>query len=160
MALTSQGFRGSVVLADNGGDKSTLNYVLTAATVGDAITAMGAIVAALGPITNAVVVGYSVREVWEEETVTLPADGVQNEVKAIISARIDAAGEKFATLRIPAPSIGIFAGTSGEAADRIDGADSDLGTYLALFGSAGVATVSDGETLLAPGVATVRGRRT
>lgn len=150
MALASTGFEGSVNLLDNGGNRSTLRYDLTAETIADAVTDMGTIAAALGAITGAEVAGYTVSQVFEEETLTLPAAGVQIEDIALITAQIATGSPvelKWATVKIPAPVIGIFQASSGPLADVVDPADADLRTYLGTFESGGEATLSDGELL-------------
>lgn len=58
---------------------------------------------------------------------------------------LDDKGDKTVNLRIPAPSIGIFLGTTGEARDLVDIADTDLVDFIAEISM--YYTVSDGETV-------------
>jgi len=55
---------------------------------------------------------------------------------------------KFVSLRIPAPAVSIFQGTTGENKNVIDITDADLRTYLGLFESTGPILVSDGESIM------------
>jgi hypothetical protein len=108
----------------------------------------------MNAITDGVIVAYSVGQAFEEDTTYYAATGVQIENIALISARIDAAEDKWAQLRIPAPVIGIFQASSGKMAKVVDPADADLVTYLNSFvETTGVASLSDGEYLISPGTA-------
>ena len=163
MALVSAGFFLTVTLADAGGNKSTLQYDLQSDTLGDAATDAATILAELAPITDAVVVSYRIGEKFSEDTTFYAVTGVEIENIASVVARIDAAQEKFATLKIPAPNVGIFQAANGSGYNQVDGGDADLIAYLNLFqtgANGGVANVSDGENLVSPGTAgNVRGKR-
>lgn len=159
MALTSQGFFGTVTLIDNGGNTSTLSYDLTAAAIGDAVTDMGTVVTRLAAVTDAEVKGYTVGQKFAESALSLPAGGVQVENTAVISALISGEVSKYAILKIPAPVAGIFVGSSGAAANLVDANDTDLGTYLGTFTTGGLATVSDGEVIDTVSAAHVSGKR-
>jgi len=159
MAITSDGWKGTVTLVDNGADVSTLRYDLVAADAADAAAAMADVIAALDAVTDAVIGSWSVGEHYSEKSLSLPANGVQVQNQAIVSVQIYGNPVKRAQFRIPAPVVGIFGGSSGEAADTIDPGDADLQTYGALFGNGGVATISDGETIAGISTATARGHR-
>jgi hypothetical protein len=161
MALSATGFFANFTLTDSGGNDSTLRYKLTSADIATAVTDAGTIVTALNAITDAVITGYTVGQAYEEDSAFLAAEGVQIENVASISARIDAAEEKWATLRIPAPNIGIFQAATGSKSNVVDPADAALVTYLNLFvETTGICTLSDGENLLSPGTAgNVDGKR-
>jgi hypothetical protein len=161
MALVSTGYFANVTVTDSGGNDSTLRYSLVSEDLATALTDTGTIVAALNAITDGVVTSYSVGEKYEEDSAFLAAEGVQCENIAVISARINAAEEKFAQLRIPAPNIGIFQAATGKNSNKVDPADSALVAYLNLFvASSGVCELSDGENLLSPGTAgNVDGKR-
>lgn len=163
MALASTGFEATVTLLDNSADKSVLRYKLTAETAADALTDTQAIVAALAAITDGLVAGYSVSEVYEEDTPILPSAGVKITDIALVTAQIATADPvvlKWANVRIPTPVIGVFQASSGPLADEVDPADTDLRTYLAIYESGGEATISDGEHLKDVTVAgNVKGKR-
>lgn len=161
MSLTAKsGYVLSVTLVDNGNNESTKSFHITEdAVYADALTDAQSILTALDAITNAVIKSWSLAKVYEEDALVLPAEGIQVENTARVSALITNEVAKYAQFVIPAPVIGIFTGTSGAAANTVDGADADLGTFLLLFGAAGVATVSDGETIESPSTATVKGKR-
>jgi hypothetical protein len=153
MALASTGFFATITLADSGGNKSTLRYNLVAEDIETAETDTGTIITRLNAITDGVIVGYNVGESFEENATFLAAEGVQVENVAMLSARISNAKEKYAQLRIPAPSIGIFQQTTGSKSNVVDNTDADLLTYLSTFVTDGLATLSDGEILLNPSAA-------
>lgn len=159
MALVSQGFSLSVTLSDQGGNKSTLKYDLVAADFATAVTAAATVIAALDAVTDAAIVAYSLAERFEEDTSAFGLGEVEN--VASIVARIDAAEQKYATIRIPAPVDGIFQAASGPLYNVVDPADVALVAYLDIWDSTGgVANLSDGEKLVDPGTAgNVTGKR-
>lgn len=152
MALASVGFFLSVTLSDQGGNRSTLRYELSSATMAEAVTDAATVLAELGPVTDAAIVGYSVGEKFEEDTSLFGTGEIEN--IASVVARIDSAEQKYATVKIPAAADGIFKAASGPDYNVVDAADADLVAYLNLWETtAGVATLSDGETLEDPGTA-------
>jgi len=161
MSLASTGFFANLTLTDSGGNNSTLRYKLVSEDIETAVTDAGTLVTALNAITDAVITGYSVGEMYEENSSFLAAEGVQVENVALVSARIDDAEEKWAQLRIPSPNIGIFQAATGKKSNVVDPADSALVAYLNLFVvTTGICTLSDGENLLSPGTAgNVDGKR-
>lgn len=147
MALVSAGWRLSVTLVDSEGSESVLKYALTAANYADAWTATGLILAALNPVTDAVIKGHATSEVYVEDALTLPS-GVEVEKRAVITGRIeDSVPVRYANVVIPAPNQGIFQAATGSGARLIDKADAALLAYLALFEDGGSATISDRESL-------------
>jgi hypothetical protein len=148
MALASVGWEMTVTLADNGGGLSNLNYQLVAATAADAATAGGTIRTALAAVTGMSLMSYTLTERFVDAVAVLPGDdGVQRENRAKLNCVLNS-GLKAETIYIPAPVIGIFEGTSGDAADRVDIADADLVAYLEIWKVSGaLATLSDGEYL-------------
>jgi hypothetical protein len=159
VAITTDGFFGSITLVDNGNNLSTLQYALTGGDFATALADLQGIVTLLEAVTDAVVKGYRVGEAYSEKALSLPAGGVQVENVASISALITGFVDKYAIIKIPAPKAGIFTGSSGDAANVIDANDADLAAYLGTFLAAGEATVSDGETIQAVSTATVKGKR-
>lgn len=160
MALASTGYFATVTCVDSGGNKSTLTYRLSAATIADALTDAATIITRLNAVTDAVILSYRVGEQFEEDSAYYAAAGVQIEDRASLSCVIDAGELKYATLLIPSPTIGIFVASTGPNSNVVDPADTDLVTYLTTFATGGIATLSDGETLLSPGTAgNVTGKR-
>jgi hypothetical protein len=150
MALVTTGFVGSVTLQDEEGSRATLQYDLTAVTNAAALIDMGDIVTRLAAITDCAISGYSVSEVFAEDTLVLP-DGVEVEKRAVISAKL--AGtlpQEYVNIVIPGPTGGIFIAATGPDAKRVDPADADLRAYLATFANAGEATISGGQTIVDP----------
>lgn len=161
MALVTKGYFLNVVLVDASGEnKATLRYNVVAADFPTLVTNVATIIAALGAITDAVIVGYSLGEKFGEDSSFNAAAGVEIENIASVSCRLDAPQEKWATLKIPAPVEGIFETATGTGRNRIDPTDADLLTYLNLFvTTTGICTLSDGETTVIPGAANTKGRR-
>jgi hypothetical protein len=151
MALAHMVYRTTVTLVDAGGNKSEMKFTMTSATMADALSDAQTIVAALNPLTDAVITGYAVSDVWEDSAVQFAAGGVQVEEIALISARIDTAQEKYAILRIPAPVAGLFQATTGKKSNVVLTTYAALITYLSLCsGATPVFTVSEGEKLADP----------
>lgn len=150
MALTSQGFVLSVQLVDNGANVTTKEYNLDSANYADAVTDAATVLAALDPVTLAVVKSYSIRESYTEDALTLPGVAVQIENKARIVIGIDGEPNKKWTHDIPAPNTSLFIDISGPGANIVDTAEASLVTYMELFEATGPVTVSDGERVEAP----------
>lgn len=155
MALVSKGTFLNVVLADEAGNKSTMQYALTYTTLAllsTGVTAgdITAVLTALNAVTDARVVSYSLGQAFAEDADFYGASGSEVENVALISAKVDSATPgKVVSMRIPAPVIGIFEAAQGEGKNIVDVSDADLQTYLTLFDS-GVITISDGEHIEDP----------
>jgi len=148
MALTSQGWEMTVTVADNGNGRSNLNFQLVAATAADAATAGSTIRTLLDAVTDMTIMGYTLTERFEDPVAALPAAGVQRENRAKLICNVDGFANKVTTIYIPAPVIGIFQDTTGEAADRVDPTDVDMLAYLNIWQVTGaLAKTSDGEYL-------------
>lgn len=148
MALTSVGFEGYINLVDSEGSRSTLRYALTAANFTDALSAIGLLVTRIGPVTDAVIESYGTGEKYAEDALALPA-GVEIEKRAVLTCKIaDSFPQKYVNLFLPAPSSGIFLATTGPNAKVVDTNDADIIAYLSSFEDAGLATVSDGESII------------
>ncbi len=148
MAIVSDGFAGSISVADNGGQVSTLQYELTAIDFIGAAADMVTILAALVGIIDGEVISYRVCEVFIENAITLPAAGVQIQDKASMTVSL-VGGPKKANIKVPTPKIIIFTGASGGGADVIDISDGALLVYIALFEAGNQALISDGEEVAA-----------
>lgn len=161
MALVSAGFVGSVVLLDEEGSRSNLEFTLDVADIDEAATAMAQIATDLGAITDAFVDGYRYAEVFADNVRVLPA-GVEVEKRAVITASVNGSFPvKYVNLVIPAPSPGIFLATTGPNAKVVDPNDTALRTYLAHFGPTGDVFVSDGERITDPTASgAFKGRKT
>jgi hypothetical protein len=158
MALASVGFLLTVRLVDQGSNKSTLRYDLTAADAATAAADAATIMAALAAVTDAEIQAYSLAEQFQDGTV----ESGSGEVEAIASivAKIDSAAVKYASVKIPAPNVGIFKAAAGDDFNNVDPADTALVTYLTVFATGNEAYLSDGEALLSPGTAgNVTGKR-
>jgi len=147
MALAHVWYELTASLADNGANITTKRYRLRSVDFAAAVIDTAAIIAALAAVSASTIVGYRINDVFHEGSVSYPAAGVENEDKASVTVLLTTGGGKKANLKIPAPVIGIFQGTSGYKANIVDTADADLLTYLDLFKSGGECYVSDGEDL-------------
>lgn len=146
MTMQSQGFRLTVTLVDQGGNKSIQRFPLTGGDFATAVAQSTTIRSALAAITGLVEAGYSVADVYEEDDTVFGTAEAEN--VALISARIDDTSLKYATIKIPGPVDGIFQDTAGPLYNVVDPSDADLQTYLAVFETGAQALVSDGEALL------------
>lgn len=162
MALTSNGTFLHVTMADKGGNTSTLRYELSFADL-DALNLgrdqVSDVITALGAVTDAAIVTYSVGEIFEESTGRF-GDGEVEEV-AITTHEIANALGKYVSIRIPAPKSAIFVndGAPGPRANEVDTADDALLNYLTYFAAGGCIKVSDGETIVTPTATSYRGKR-
>lgn len=153
MALVQSKVFCNVTLQDYDGDKATIRYDLNKTDLADLatdiaeITGAGGLLADLAGVTNAVIVGYSVGVSFAEDGSQYPAQGVNIEEIAEISAAIASEVDKWATIRVPAPKAGDFLDGPGENADIIDVADAAVIAYLANFEADGLLFTSDGESI-------------
>ena len=149
MALVNDGFFLYVTLIDNGANTSTLSYELTSADMTEAEADAATILAALAPLTLAAVKGYSISRRFVEDSLALPAQGIQVEQRAVVTAQLASSPLKRSQFVIPAPAGGIFVAAEGEGENTVDITDTQLRAYAALFGTGtgAVATISDGESI-------------
>lgn len=111
-----------------------------------AATALEAIRTELNDVTDANVDAYSFEVSGTGAVGGLPASADIHE-EAALQMDITPAGEatKLATQRIPAPSAGIFQGTSGPSLDIVDVTDADLVAYVNALATH--VLISDGEAI-------------
>lgn len=145
MALVSTGYGLSVVLVDSGDNKAVLRYVLNSADAVTAATDAASIMTALNAITGAVISKYTLHHLYEENSFSWPAGGVNVEERATVTARLGTSPSKSHTLHIPAPVDALFVATSGPDRNRVDVTETTLQDYIDLFGSGAEAEISDGE---------------
>lgn len=158
MALQNNGFQLQVVLVDQGANKATVRFDMTAADYTNAALDRTTILAALAAVTTATIMAHYLREVFQEDGVVFGTGEIEN--IASNSARIDDAEIKYATIRIPAPVDGLFQAASGPLYNLVDPADVDLLAYLDLWETGQQCLLSDGESLDDPSVAgNVTGKR-
>jgi len=152
LAFTAQNFEVEVSFQDNGAEIVSRRYgVVSGTTYADLLTALPATVATIAAMSDCLLRSYAVRSIWTNDTITLPASGVQNEDQALITAKINGDPLKSAILSIPGAKPGIFVGTSGENANIVDMTDSAVEAFIGLFLSGGLLTVSDGEEIITQG---------
>lgn len=161
MALVSRGFRLNVSMLDNAGNPTSLGFEMRDATYADVVTDVATVLTALGVVSGGEVGGYTISQVFEENALTFPSIGFQAEVSASITTFVEDAGTKKANFRIPMPVPAVFVSTIGAGANVVNTALQGVLDYHALFGSAGVANLSDGEVAggLLAGVRVTRSKR-
>lgn len=144
----------TVSLADQGGQISTLEYMLKAIDYATAQASVTAILAQIGNVTQSSFSSYSLSQRYMEDSLAYPG-AAQNEIKATIIVNLTG-GTKKATLNIPAPTNGLFVAATGPNSDVLDTLDADVIAYVALYAVGGSAYISDGEDA----DFVVRGRKT
>jgi hypothetical protein len=165
MSLVHDKFFLNVTITDASGvNKSTLRYDLNYADWAALNTGIGAgditgFLANINAVTDGLITGYSVGESFVEDTDVVGAAGSEIENVALVSCQIDGIVNKFATLRIPAPTDTLFLSATGSGRNVIDVADAALVAYLANFQAAGLCLLSDGEQIETVSVQTVKGKR-
>jgi hypothetical protein len=148
MAFVSNHVELQLDLADSSGltVKRTYEYV-AGTTVDDATTGLAAVLATVNALTDDVIVAYRLTEVFVEDTIVLPAAGVQSENQLIITAKIDGDPLESGTLTMPAPVIGAFVSATGPGSNIGDTSDALITNFTGLFADGGQFTFSDGELL-------------
>lgn len=156
MALVSVGYVANIKLVDAAGNQSFLRPDVVGADFATALANAQSIIAELDPLTDALIVGYSVSQVYAEDTDVYGAAGSEVENIAEIVCPLETAG-KYHTFRIPAPADAIFVGASGPDRNRVNTANADVLAYVSLFtdktgydgtpGADAIALVSDGEKI-------------
>ena len=147
MAVVSEGFEITLTVADTGDNRSTLTYPCDPAVVVDyaeAVLAKTALIAAYEGVSDAEIVGATIKEVYYENAIVLPASA-QVEMKASITLQIFGQNKK-ANIKIPAPKATLFNGASGAAFNQIDVTDPALIIYVGKYWTGtGLFYISDGE---------------
>lgn len=152
MAIVSEGYELVVNLADNGGKPyGQKTYALVDTDPETVPAVVTSILGKLAAVTDSVVAGYRLAEVFVNDALALPAAGVQNENQALITATLVGRPNDSASISIPAAKIGIFTNTSGKGANIVDMSDTALVAYLGIFDPTGgnEAYISDGDQIVA-----------
>ena len=154
--LTSAGFYAKFSLRDRAGNQATIGPQVVGADIATAKANAASLVTLINAVTDALIYSYTITEKFVDDTDTIAATDCQVENIASVVVELETGGKKHA-LRIPAPSIGIFKGTSGEDMNVVDTADADLIAYVEAFtdktgytvpGADAIALLSDGEKVL------------
>jgi len=160
MALVQLTWNLQVGIADNSGDVTPRFYEMPVAAVADFAAfqiAANALIAALNAMTAGVVANYKLGATFVEDTLVLPASGVENENQAFFSGKIAGDPTDSATQSIPAADPAIFVATVGPGANVVDMNDGAVLTWIGFFDDASpLWTISDGENWVS---ATVSGKR-
>ncbi|HEV7737090.1 MAG TPA: hypothetical protein VGO47_06940 [Chlamydiales bacterium] len=156
MAFVSQGWKLVLTFLDSGANQTTRTFDLTATDdAGDlapVIADVATIVSAWVAATDAVLISEQVTKVTVEDSVVLPAAGVQVENNAQISAKIDGIPNKSAVFEVPAPKITMFAATTGPGSNVVQFTTTPVPALVNIFKDGGQAFISDGESITDQGI--------
>ena len=153
MALAKVGYRANIKMVDAAGNVGYFRPDVQGATHATALTNTQSIVTALDALTDALIIGYDVAEVWAEDTAQYGTAGSEVENRAEIVSPLETAG-KYSTFTIPAPVDALFVGTTGPDRNKVNTAYAALLTFLNHFtdetgygtpGPDAIALISDGE---------------
>jgi len=161
MALTQLKWFLEIGIADNSGDISPRFYEMPVASAADFdafVLSSNALRTALLNMTDGVIANYRIGAIYVEDTLTLPASGVENENQAFFSGKIVGDPTDSATQSIPAAKPAIFVNTVGPGANVVDMNDGAVLTWTGFFDQAGPGpwTISDGEYWTS---STIKGKR-
>lgn len=149
MSQIANWYYGVIVLMGSNSQTATRRFPLGLASVtfgeAEAANALNQIRSALSAITNANIRKTYLERVYEVSD-ELPADADVFEV-ALVNCHLNSPTQlaKYVTLSIPAPSLGIFQGTTGSERDQVDSADADLVDYVQQVSQHSY--ISDGEQI-------------
>lgn len=148
MALVADRWEATYTLRGSSKKTATLTYQLRAADYATASTASTALIPLINAMTAAVITRYTVRQVFVEDALTVPAAVDLTDV-AILYGGIDGELDKSATVKIPGfdrtAQTAMLIATTGVNANKIDITDTDVAAYWDAFASTGYAYISDGE---------------
>jgi len=159
MALVLAKFRLTVDIADNSGATVTRTYEVPEGVVadfGEFSALIPAMITAINGVTAGLITAYHASEVYLEDTVVLPASGVENENQAIFTGKIVGDPLDSAIVTVPSADPAIFVATSGPGANVVNMANAAVIAFTTLFDGSPGWTISDGEAWV---LATVSGRR-
>lgn len=145
MAYNTAGWLLTIVLMDNGGNTTRVQYEMARSTYADVLADAVTIRTALLDVTDGVITDYYLTEKFVNDSVTYPASGVQAEVSASLTTLIKDAGGKKANIRIPMPKPSIFISTSGDGANNVNLSATPVVNYHNIFTDNQQAKLSDGE---------------
>jgi hypothetical protein len=156
MALVSNGWELTLNLVDKQNDSTKKVYELQATNATEAQTAVTNVLTFFAGVSDLVVSGYILREIFVENALVLPTVGNATDM-AVVSAR------KTDTYRTPvyisAPKDAIFVSATGAGNNILDDTNTALQAYLELFVAGGSCYLSDGELLAGAPVQIVDGKR-
>jgi len=139
------GYFATVTIMDTGEETATLTVELRAADEAAALTAMTTWMTNFRLVSKCEILRYNLQRRYINNAIAIPT-AAQLQEKARISFRLENTSE-YETLDIPAPRDTVFLADVGAASEIVDIADNAVGSYTDLFKSAGIAFISDGESL-------------
>lgn len=145
VAGNGSGYFLTMTVQDRNLDTSTLTYELRAADEDEAITETATIISAFDGVSQAVVTGYHIQLRYWNDSIGTPSAG-ELQIKARVSFQLKDSPEK-ETFDIPAPKETIFYALTGTENKKVNVGSAAVIAYADLFRAAGVAFISDGESL-------------
>lgn len=155
MALVKVGYSANIKMVDIGGNPSYFRPGIVGADHATALTNTQTIVTQLDALTDALVAGYSVAEVYAEDTLQYGTGEVEN-IASVVVPIADKPG-KYHTFKIPAPIDALFVGAEGPDYNKVNSGSAALLTFLSSFtdktgydgtpGAAAIATISELDTV-------------
>lgn len=156
MALVSQGFVLVHTYRDTSGSSSPIETPLQGADYATATANAATVLAVWGAMTDAVLGGYAVKEVFEEDALVLPANA-ENVIKAQLTMQLKDTTDT-ARVKIPAPTIGIFGATTGAGYNQVP-ISTAVTNLVNLYVDGNQATISNGRNTIAPPQGYIGGKR-
>lgn len=150
MAMVAAPFELTITFADNSGQQVTRQYEVAETVYATAFGLADDWVATFMAATDCALVSWSLNQKLVNDALTLPAIGVQNENQAIITGKIAGDPTESGFFTIPSPKVGVFVGTSGPDANKVDTGATIVSNVVGLFLEGGALLLSDGENLSTP----------
>jgi len=143
MAFVATNWFMTVTFMDSGRNITTRRLEMQAVTHGAALTDALTVLTKLTLVTDAEILGYSISQDFNEDTVAVPANA-EIENTALLTMQLTNPA-KSGSFSIPAPQATIFLDTTGVNRNYVDLSASQITDILALFASGGQLYTSDGE---------------
>lgn len=158
MALAHAFYRVNVNFMETSGKTVNRLYKLNPATVttdAGAASAATDLVADLAPLTDAVISGYQIENVFLDSAAEPPA-AAENSNQALITAKLTGKPNQSGDISIPAAADAIFVSPTGAGHDIVNVTQEDVDAFLTNLAPGGTVVISDGDTIV---LATASGKR-
>jgi hypothetical protein len=145
MAWVDKGFKLVVTFQDAQADQTTRTLDLVADNYADAAAAALVCIGYLEAVTAADIVKYEVKQKWNADDASTPANTDVSQ-GALITMAIDGKPGKSASWVIPAPANAIFTTASGPGNNAVNGSNAAVIALVGMFdASGGECFISEGE---------------
>ena len=150
MAMVPAPHELTITYADNSGQQTVRQYQVVETDYAAAFALADDWVATFLAATDCALVSWSLNQKLVNDALTLPAIGVQNENQAIITGKIAGDPTDSGFFTIPSPKVGVFVGTTGPDANKVNTEATIVSNVVGLFLEGGALYLSDGENLTTP----------